>query len=104
MKSVYATLTRRGVGRSDEGGGLIRLNGKRFYGGDFGGIVPGDFSIDRIDARHNVQGVLVLRFCMGTLRSDGELYRIAKKFVAAVNGTADNCEIRCFGVVIDSKF
>ena len=54
MKSVDATLTWRGVGRSNEGGGLIRLNGKRLYGGDFGGIVPGDFSIDRIEARHNV--------------------------------------------------
>lgn len=54
MKSVDATLTRRCVGRSNEGGGLIRLKGKRLYGGDFGGIVTGDFSIDRIDARHNV--------------------------------------------------
>ena len=54
MKSVDATMARRCVGCSNEGGGLIRLNGKRLYGGDFGGIVPGDFSIDRIDARHNV--------------------------------------------------
>lgn len=54
MMSVDATMARRCVGRSNEGGGLIRLKGKRLYGGDFGGIVPGDFSIDRIDARHNV--------------------------------------------------
>lgn len=54
MKSVDATLTRRCVGRSNEGGGLIRLKGKRLYGWDFCGIVTGDFSIDRIDARHNV--------------------------------------------------
>ena len=54
MMSVDATLTWCCVGRSNEGGGLIRLNGKRLYGWDFCGIVTGDFSIDRIDARHNV--------------------------------------------------
>ena len=60
MKSVYATLTRRGVGRSNEGGSLIRLKRKGLNCGDFSGVITGDFSIDRIDARHNIQGVFVV--------------------------------------------
>ncbi len=92
MKSVDATLTRRCVGRSNEGGGLIRLKGKRLYGWDFCGIVTGDFSIDRIDARHNVQGILVLRFGLGALRGKGELDGVAKEFVAAVDGAVEDGE------------
>lgn len=60
MKSVDATLARRGVGRSDEGGGLIRLKRKGLNSWYFGGVVTGDFSIHRIDARHNIQGVFVV--------------------------------------------
>ena len=92
MKSVDATLARRSVGCSNVGGGLIRLKGKRLYSGYFSGVVTGDFSIDRIDARHNVQGVLVLRFGLGALRGKGELDGVAKEFVAAVYGAVEDGE------------
>ena len=99
MKSVDATLARRCVGCSNEGGGLIRLKRKGLNSWYFGGIVPGDFSIDRIDARYHVQGVFVVRFGLRALGCEGELNGIAKELVAAINGAVQNGEFREQGVV-----
>lgn len=99
MKSVDSTLARLGVGCSNEGGGLIRLKGKRPYSWYFSGVVTGDFSIDRIDARHNVQGVFVVRFGLRALGCEGELDGITKELVAAINGAVQNGKFREQGVV-----
>ena len=73
MQTINSTLTLCGVGLSNERSTLVGLDGKGFNGRDFGGVVPGDFAIRRTDARHDVQGVFVLRFGFGALGGEGEL-------------------------------
>jgi len=90
--SIDATLTWCGVGLSNERSTLVGLDGKGFNGWDFGGVVPDDFAVNWVDARHDVQGVFVLRFGFGALGCEGELDRIAKELVAAVDGAIEDGE------------
>ena len=71
--SIDATLTWCGIGLSNECSTLVGLDGKRFNGRDFGGVVPGDLAVNWVDSRHDVKGVFVLRFGFGALGGEGEL-------------------------------
>ena len=92
MQTINSTLTLCGVGLSNERSTLVGLDGKGFNGWDFGGVVPGDFAVNWVDSRHDVQGVFVLRFGFGALGCEGELDRIAKELVAAVDGAIEDGE------------
>lgn len=86
--SIDATLTWCGVGLSNERSTLVGLDGKGFNGW----VVPGDFAVNWVDARHDVHGVFVLRFGFGALGCECELDRIAKELVAAVDGAIEDGE------------
>ena len=92
MQTINSTLTWCGVGLSNERSTLVGLDGKGFNCRDFCGVVPGDFAVDWVDLRHDVQGVFVLRFGFGALGCEGELDRIAKELVAAVDGAIEDGE------------